>query len=411
MRLLLVEDKDSFRRLLIQALADSPWEVTAVGDSAEALAALQGAGFEVMVTDLRLPGFSGLELLKRAKRLQPALRVVLMSAFGEPHDIVEAMRWGAEDFLPKPFDLDRFLDVLERLRALVGAPPPDPREPWIAQSSSLKALNEGLARAAECTAPVLFLGERGVGKTRAARRLHSLRNPGAPFLVLPPEALDAEALAPRRLALLKGGSVFLPDLECLAKSALSDLLQAMESPEGQAICWSGSASHSSNLPDRLRERIGVLCFPLLPLRERREDILPLFRAFLEVGARQQGRQLPLIEHNAERELLKRDWAGNARELAWSVAMALRVQEGAILSPLPHATTGAGDAPLALPWPAPATLEAMLMAIQKAAEGPLLRRALTAQGGDLAAAAVILGITPRTLSQRLREHHISIEERP
>jgi len=411
MRLLLVEDKDSFRRLLIQALADSPWEVTAVGDSVEALAALQGAGFEVMVTDLRLPGFSGLELLKRAKRLQPALRVVLMSAFGEPHDIVEAMRWGAEDFLPKPFDLDRFLDVLERLRALVGAPPPDPREPWIAQSPSLKALNEGLARAAESGAPVLFLGEQGAGKTRAARRLHSLRHPGAPFLLLTPETLDAETLAPRRLALLKGGSIFLPNLECLTESALSDLLQAMESPEGRAVCWSGSARQASDLPDRLRERIGVLCFPLLPLRERREDILPLFRAFLEAGARQQGRQLPLIEHNAERELLKRDWAGNARELAWSVAMALRAQEGAILSPLPHVAVGAGDSPLGLPWPAPASLETMLMAIEKAAEAPLLRRALASQGGDLAATATALGITPRTLSQRLRDHHISIEERP
>ena len=134
MDLLLVEDKDSFRRLLTQALEGSVWTVRAVADPQEALRILESQPFEVLVTDLRLPGMSGLELIRRAKRLHPGLRVVLMSAFGEPKDIVEAMRLGADDFLPKPFDLDAFTAVLERLRALVGAPPPDPAEPWIAHS-------------------------------------------------------------------------------------------------------------------------------------------------------------------------------------------------------------------------------------------------------------------------------------
>lgn len=407
MRLLLVEDKDSFRRLLVQALAGSAWNVTAVGDPAEALVELQQAPFEVLVTDLRLPGFSGLELLKRAKRLQPALRVVLMSAFGEPHDIVEAMRWGAEDFLPKPFDLDHFLEVLERLRALVGAPPPDPREPWVAQSPAMKSLNDGLSRAAESEAPVLFLGERGVGKTRAARRLHSLRHPGTPFLVMASEALDSETLEPSRLALLKGGSIFLPDLESLAESALPSLLKAMESPAGQALRWSASAYCLVDLPERLRQRMGVLCFKLPPLRERREDILPLFRVFLDQAARLEGRPTPLIDRNAEKDLLKREWLGNARELAWSIALALRSQEGAVLGPLPRGFAGSGNLPLGLAWPAPASLDVMLAEIGKNAEEQLLRRALLEHQGGLAAAAE-LGLTPRTFSQRLREHGISIE---
>ena len=134
MDLLLVEDKDSFRRLLTQALEGSAWSVRAVADPRGALQALEAGPFHVMVTDLRLPGMSGLELIRRARQLQPGLRVVLMSAFGEPRDIVEAMRLGADDFLPKPFDLDAFLALLDRLRALVGAPPPDPAEPWVAHS-------------------------------------------------------------------------------------------------------------------------------------------------------------------------------------------------------------------------------------------------------------------------------------
>jgi DNA-binding NtrC family response regulator len=215
MRLLLVEDKDSFRRLLVQALAGSAWDVTAVGDPAQALAVLAEAPFEVLVTDLRLPGMSGLELLKAAKRSRPALRAVLMSAFGEPGDIVEAMRWGADDFLPKPFDLDRFAEVLERLRALVEAPPPDPREPWIVQAPAMRELDQALAKAAQTSFPVLFQGEPGSGKRRAARRLHALRHPQAPFLCLSASSLSPAGPDERRMALLQGGSLLVSDLEDL----------------------------------------------------------------------------------------------------------------------------------------------------------------------------------------------------
>src|SRR5690349_4107179 len=135
MDLLLVEDKDSFRDLLVKALAGTDWSVDAVADPQEALERLEARAFPVMVTDLRLPGLSG-----RAKRVRPELRAVLMSAFGEPKDIVEAMKLGTDDFLPKPFDLDAFLALLERLRALAGAPPPPGDEPWIASSPAMRAL-------------------------------------------------------------------------------------------------------------------------------------------------------------------------------------------------------------------------------------------------------------------------------
>jgi DNA-binding NtrC family response regulator len=408
MRLLIVEDKDSFRRLLVRALEGSAWEVTAVGNPAEAFEMLRHDSFEAMVTDLRLPEFSGLELLKRAKRLQPGLRVVLMSAFGEPRDIVEAMRHGADDFLGKPFDLDLFHEVLERLGSLVGAPPPDPREPWIAQSPAMRALDEGLSRAAESDVNTLFLGERGVGKVRAARRLHSLRHTAAPFLALASETVGPEGPEPSRLKLLKGGSLFLANLETLSVTAVPGLLQAMESEAGQRIHWMAGARDLVSLLPAVRDRLGVLCFPLPPLRERKEDILPLFRMLLEAGARREGRPTPLMERTAERDLLTRDWRGNVRELAWCVSQALRTQEGAVLGALPHLSSGAVTAPLCISWPEPDTLEAMQAIVGKAAEALLLRRALQAHGGEVAHTASALGLTARTLAQRLREHRISID---
>ena len=402
MRLLLVEDKESFRRLLVQALAGSPWEVLAVGDPREALEALARSPFEVLVTDLRLPGFSGIELLRRAKRMHPGIRIVLMSAFGEPKDIVEAMRCGADEFLPKPFDLDHFHAVLEHLLAMVEAPPPDPREPWIAHSPAMKDLDRALVKAADSRAPALFLGEKGVGKLRAARRLHAIGNPQGPFMSTSAAGLpDA-----RHLRLLAHGSVCLTDLEGLPAGRIQALAETLE--REQDIRWMGSARSLQEVPEALQWKLGVLCFHLPPLRDRKEDVLPLFRSFLEAAARQDGRPCPLVERAVERDLLQRAWPGNIRELAWCVSQALRATHGAILAPLP-VPGGAPEATLCIPLPEPAPLEVMLSELARAAEPALLRRALASCGRDPAAAAASLGLTPRAFAQRLRDCRIPLDE--
>jgi len=406
MRLLLVEDKDSFRRLLVQALAGTAWDVLAVADPREALTALEREPFGVLVTDLRLPGLSGLELLKRAKRLDPALRIVLMSAFGEPKDIVDAIHSGADDFLPKPFDLDHFLAVLDRLSALTEAPAPDPREPWVASSQASRELDRALVRAAESDAPALFLGERGSGRHRAARRLHTLRRAQAPFKTLRASSLGPEVPGDRLLALLQGGTLYLSELDELPSSSLPSLLKALESEPAQGLRWMAGARSLEALPESLRLRLGVLCFEIPPLRERREDILPLFRQFLDVAAQRQGRSAPLIERHAEKELLQRPWPGQVRELETCALKALQATPGHILGSLPAPSQEASL--LCLSWPSPAPLETMLKQIDHAAEAQLLRRALDIQGQDPAKAAAALGLTLRAFALRMKEHGISME---
>ena len=405
MRLLLVEDKDSFRRLLVQALAGSSWEVVAVGDPREALAALDAGPFEVLVTDLRLPGMTGLELLKAARRSHPAIRAVLMSAFGESRDIVEAIRWGADDFLPKPFDLDQFILVLERLRALVGAPPPDPREPWLAHAPAMRTLSLELGQAAQSQDPVLFHGERGTGKGRAARRLHVLRHPQMPYLAVPAGSLGPDGPGERELSMLQGGSIYLSGLDEFAPLSL---LKAMESPLGRGVRWLGGCREPLALPEALRLRLGVLFFRLAPLRERREDILPCFWSFLEALARQEGRVTPTLERGTEKDLLQRAWPGNLRQLSWTVVQAWRATPATLLAPLPpEGMEGRGS--LVLPWPRSGTLEAMLAAVGKAAEGTLLLEALAGRRRNPAEVAKELGLSMRTLARALREHHISLED--
>jgi DNA-binding NtrC family response regulator len=408
MDLLLVEDKDSFRRLLIQALEGSAWSVRAVADPQEALRALEAAPAQVLVTDLRLPGMSGLELIRRARQLHPTLRVVLMSAFGEPRDIVEAMRLGAEDFLPKPFDLEAFLALLDRLRALVGAPPPDPAEPWIAHSAPMQTLDQALRRAAGTDLPVLFLGERGAGKGRCARRLHTLRHPGAPFLALAAATLGPGGPEPALLQLVQGGSLYLAGLEHLAPEAVAPLVRAMDSA-GPGFHWMAGLEAGAPLAPDLTQRLGSLELRVPPLRERREDLLALAKALLERRARLEGRPAPWLERPAERQLLDHAWSGNVRELEALLSRTLDLSDGPAIRAFPGLELGCSEL-LSLPWPERGALDAMVRAASRSAEAQLLGRALAQAGGDLPQAAEDLGLTLRGLAQRLRDHGIPLEDR-
>ena len=407
MDLLLVEDKDSFRRLLTQALEGSDWSVRAVADPQEALRALEAAPSQVLVTDLRLPGMSGLELIRRARRLHPTLRVVLMSAFGEPRDIVEAMRLGAEDFLPKPFDLEVFLALLDRMRALVGAPPPDPAEPWIAHSAPMQALDQALRRAAGTDLPVLFQGEPGAGKGRCARRLHTLRHPGAPYLSLAAATLGPEGPDSGLLQRIQGGSLYLDGLEHLAPAAAAPLARAMDQAPG--LHWMAGQEAGAALSPDLAQRLGALELQVPALRERREDLLPLARAILERAARAEGRVAPWLERAAERQLLDHGWPGNVRELEALLVRTLDQSDGPVIRAFPDLELGCSEL-MNLPWPGPGPLEAMMRSAARSAEGQLLRRALARADGDLPRAAEELGLTLRSLAQRLRDHGIPLEDR-
>ena len=409
MDLLLVEDKDSFRRLLSQALEGTVWKVKAVADPQEALRAMEAQPFHVLVTDLRLPGMSGLELIRRARQLHPSLRVVLMSAFGEPKDIVEAMRLGADDFLPKPFDLDAFLALLDRLRALVGAPPPDPAELWIAHSPVMQALEAALRQAAASALPVLFRGERGSGRERCARRLHVLRHPAAPYLSLPAATLGPEGPDPRMLQLLEGGSLFIPGLEHLSSAAAGPLARAMDSGSGSRIAWMGGLDLEGSLAPDLAQRLGSLELRVPALRERREDLLALTRQLLKVAAQREGRPAPWLERGAERQLLDHSWPGNVRELEVLLGRTLLFDEGRAIRTFPELGLGQA-APLCLPWPEAGSLDGMLKAVARSAEAKLLQKAMTQAAWDLPQAAEALGLTVRTMAQRLRDHGISLEDR-
>jgi DNA-binding NtrC family response regulator len=405
MRLLLVEDKDSFRRLLLKALEGASWKALAAADPDAALKILESTPIDAMVTDLRLPGFSGLELLRRARRFNPDMRIILMSAYGEPKDIVEAMRLGADDFLPKPFDLDVFLSKLEKIRALRLSPPPSQSEPWIVASKPMRALENSLRAAAETDMPVLFAGPAGAGRSRAARRLHLLRHPAAPFHSEFAHSLLPESLSDSLLSDLCGGSFLVKGLESLPSASLPALLSAMERRPGP--CWMATCGSPSSLPVPLRSTIGALCLQLAPLAERKDDLIPLFYAHLAEACGREGRIAPTIGPRAEKDLLARPWPGNVAELAWAASESAAACLGGVLQELPqHIETGVR--PLRLPMPKKDKLNKMLKSVAASAEKCFLQGALADAEGNPAQAAAALGMPTKAYIQKLKDYGILLE---
>lgn len=406
MRLLLVEDKDSFRRVLMKALDGSGWDVYEATDPASALEILETNPVEVLVTDLRLPNFSGLELLKRAKRSNPSMRAILMSAFGEPKDIVEALHSGADDFLSKPFDLDFFLERLEKLRVLFLSPPPNEREPWVIASSSMQAVENDLRTLSETTQPVLFTGQAGTGRSRSARRLHTLRHPAASFHSWFARDIVPESLSDAFLRDHVGGSLLLKDLEQLPTAMLPPLQSCIEHHPN--LFWMGTCKESSSLPEPLRSHIGVLCVTLTPLSERRDDILPIFHRYLTEICNRDGRLAPIVDRAAEKELQMRDWQGNVAELVWVASEAIRLCPGGLLKKLPVGFPQ-GIHSMVLPRPASDKLEKMLQNITNSAERYFLEEALKDADGDLAKASEQLGMTTKNYIHKLKDYGISLKD--
>jgi DNA-binding NtrC family response regulator len=181
----------------------------------------------------------------------------------------------------------------------------------------------------------------------------------------------------------------------------------MDSPAGHRLTWMAGIDQGGSLPRELAERLGTLELGVPPLRERREDLLALARLMLERAARREGCPVPWLERAAEKQLLEYPWPGNVRELEMLLGRTLLFTRGLAIRSFPDLSLGEA-APLCLPWPQHGELEAMQKAVARSAEAQLLQRSLAEAQGDLPRAAGALGLTLRTLAQRLRDHGIPLE---
>ncbi|MBX3634882.1 MAG: nitrogen regulation protein NR(I) [Rubrivivax sp.] len=403
-----VDDDQSIRFVLEKALAREQFAVRSFASPREVLKALDDDSPQVLVSDIRMPGGSGIELLAEVKQRHPGLPVIIMTAFSDLDSAVSAFQGGAFEYLPKPFDVPKAVELIRRavdesLREEVAEAGAAQAPEMLGQAPAMQDVFRAIGRLSQSNVTVLITGESGTGKELVARALHkhSPRSAG-PFVAIntaaiPKDLLESELFGHERGAFTgaqatrrgrfeqaDGGTLFLDEIGDMPFDLQTRLLRVLS--DGQFYRVGGhqplksnvrviAATHQ-NLEERVRQgafredlfhRLNVIRLRLPPLRERREDIPMLTRLFLAKSAKELGVEAKRITDAALARLAAFDFPGNVRQLEnlchWLTVMApAQVIEPKDLPPELLAAAPAGNgaaAPAAVsPVPAAASLAAV-----------------------------------------------------
>jgi DNA-binding NtrC family response regulator len=450
-RIAVLDDEQRMVDIIAMVLRREGYEVRTFTRPGEALAELEARPCDLLLTDLKLPELSGVEVLQRARELDPELPVILITAHASVATAIEAMRAGAFDYVEKPFDntelktlVRRALDVnrLSRenryLRAeLAGRHPLDA---IVAESAALREVLDRVRRAARSPSTVLVSGESGTGKELIARAVHYHSDRvGGPFVAVNCKALaegvlESELFGHEKGAFTgadrarrglfesaEGGTLLLDEIGETTPGFQAKLLRAIQERRVQPVGSSQErpidvrivAATNRDLREevaagRFREdlyfRLAVIPIQLPPLRERPEDILPLARHFLAIWSSRLERDVSELGEEVERRLLAHPWPGNVRELENAIERGVVLANGNRLD--------VDD--LLLDEPADPAREAArpgdLQAFLDAAARERIETALAAAGGKRVEAARQLGIDRTTLYRLMRRHGISDSRR-
>jgi two-component system response regulator AtoC len=448
---LLVDDDPAVAKVLGALLGQAGLTVHTARDGQEALALLGRKPIDVVVSDVRMPGMDGMQLLSEVSRSWPDVPVILLTAHGTVPLAVEAMKAGAADFALKPFDREEILFSVRK--ALVRAQGDEAREPlrtpgpFIGRSRAMADVQALLAKAAAGTATVLVRGESGTGKELAAKAVHdgSPRKAG-PFVklhcaALPDTLLESELFGyekgaftgaatrkPGRVELAHGGTLFLDEIGDISPAVQVKLLRVIQERELERLGGTQTvkvdvrfvaATHqpleelvkAGRFREDLFYRLNVVPVWLPPLRERPEDIEPLARHFLEVHAKTNGRPPFTLTEDGLAALQAQPWPGNVRQLQNFLERLVVLSDGEVVTgadvqrelarqpglvPTVSAPQSAAPAPAG---DAGRTLESQ----RKDTERQALVDALKRAGDNRTLAARLLGISRRTLYNKLEEY--------
>jgi DNA-binding NtrC family response regulator len=467
-RLLLVEDDAPLAASLVKVLVGEglPTEHAAAGDTGWALA--RAGGFDLVITDLRLPGLGGLELVERLHREQPHTPAILITAHGTAETAIEATKRGAYDFLIKPFPIPEFLDCVQRAlaqtrhsrRTQAPTAATDDRTLLLGRSAAMREAFKEIGRIAPRPVTVLIRGETGTGKEMVARALwrHGGRET-KPFLAIncaaiPENLLESELFGhekgaftgaeTRRIGRFEqadGGTLFLDEIGDITLATQAKLLRVLQERVIHRVGGKDAipidvrivAATHRRLEDeiaagRFREdlfyRLNVAQLVLPPLRERPEDVAPLAAAFAERHAVEMAVVFGGFTPEAIAALERHVWPGNVRELENVVRKCLLSARGfavgaeevdrAVAAPPQCATAGAAGSASQLGEFIERHLRVAISAdtgsahseVIAAVEAELFRRALGHSGGNLSQAARWLGISRLTLREKLQRHRLA-----
>ena len=444
-RILIIDDERNTREGLRQALK-LDYEVTVADNASRGLDLLEQRGFDVILTDLRMPGLDGMEFIRKVKVQPEAPACIMLTAYGSIETAVEAMRAGAYDFLTKPVNLDS-LDLLldrclesrnlkkENRELKKQLADKSATSHIIGKSQQMQDVMETLTQIAPARSTVLLTGESGTGKELAARALHDLSNrAGKPFVAVHCAALATNLLGAElfghekgaftgaterrigRFEAADGGTLFLDEIGEIDPSVQVTLLRILETRSFERVGGHTPievdvrlvAATNRDLKKMVAEgtfredlyyRLDVLHVRMPPLRERPDDIPLLLKHYIDEFAAENGRQIDGITPEAINTLTAYSWPGNVRELRNCVErmVVLSRTETITLKDVPtHIRTEATETRQRESTPAPQTLD------MTENEIALIRQALVECNGNRSKAAKQLGISRRTLHRKLNQ---------
>jgi two-component system NtrC family response regulator len=447
-KILVIDDDESLRRVLEYNLAQEGYAVLTASSGEQGLDLLRKEGADLVVTDVRMPGMDGLQVLEGVRKVDPNVQVIILTAFGTIEMAVEAMKAGAFHYISKPFNRDELkltikkalqLKELERenvalreeLKVRTGL------DAIIAESPPMSQVLELVVRVAPTDTTVLILGESGTGKELIARAIHgSSPRAHGPFVTvncaaIPETLLESELFGHVRGAFTgairdrvgkfeaaEGGTIFLDEIGEMRPDLQVKILRVLEERMLERVGDNrlirvdvrvlaatnkdlSKAIQAGEFREDLYYRLNVVPLQIPPLRERREDIRPLAQHFLkQLGASPR----LTIAPEAFRALESYDWPGNVRELENALERAMIFRRGDVISlaDLPE-TIRAPKAKEAVPLPV--SLPEAGLSLEEV-EKELILRALQKHGWNQSRAARYLGITRHTLLYRIEKHNIA-----
>lgn len=454
--ILIVEDKEGMAQMLSQTLETEGYRVIWAKDGEEGIQKVREIKVDLVVTDIRLPHKSGMEVLNAVKEYNPMTPVILMTAYGTIETAVKAVKEGAYDFLTKPFEPDHLLLLIdkalekerlvtenlilkEELSKQIGFPK------IIGKSSKLMEVVDKAQKVAASNTSVLLLGESGTGKELFARAVHYLspRKDG-PFVAIncaaiPRDLMESELFGHEKGAftgavgrklgkfeLADKGTIFLDEIGDMDPSLQVKLLRVLEENELMRVGGTVkikidvrviSASNKDLLAaisnQRFREdlyyRISVFPITIPPLRERREDIPMLVEYFITYYCKEMKKDLKIISQPAMDLLMNHVWTGNIRELQNCIERSVILSDGKEIYP-EHLgiRLREGEGISADKLPVEGSLQEISSAATKMAETMLIKKVLKETSGNKTRAAEILQVSYKTLLTKIKDYGIEKE---
>jgi len=451
----IIDDDRSIRWVFEKTLTRAGLEFKTFASAQEALAALETSSPQVVVSDIRMPGESGLELLQQLKQRFPTLPVIIMTAHSDLESAVAAFQGGAFEYLPKPFDIDHAVELIRRAvdesMSQSGVPEaPEGTPEILGQAPAMQEVFRAIGRLSQSHVTVLINGESGTGKELVARALHR-HSPRAdkPFIAIntaaiPRDLLESElfghergaftgaqAMRRGRFEQADGGTLFLDEIGDMPPELQTRLLRVLS--DGQFYRVGGhspikvnvrviAATHQ-DMEQRVKQglfredlfhRLNVIRLRLPPLRERREDIPLLAKSFLQKSAQELGVEAKKLSDTALKYLATLPWSGNVRQLEnvchWINVMA--PGQNVEVADLPSELREESHAPAATDWIAALELVAndafnrgekgIMENLTHQFERALISQALKHTAGRKIEAALLLGLGRNTLTRKIQE---------